>query len=276
LLGIQIEQREGVVSIHQQKYLKEILRRFHMEDCKGNNTPAEIKGRNEGKENILEEKVPYLEAVGALNYLAVCTRPDISFSVQQVARKMHSPTSQDWTKVKRIFQYLNKTKNMKLVYNSKEGISGYSDASYAPKSTERKSISGYVFMKGGGAISWRSKKQPIISLSSMEAEYIGLTSAIQEALWLRKLNEDFSNYEKIIINEDNQSTIKLTENPINNDRSKHIDVRFHFIKERLDNKIMTLKYCPTQEMVADTFTKGLGRILFEKFNKKMGLVDTSN
>ena len=110
----------------------------------------------------------------------MCTRPDISFAVQNVARKMQNPTEDDWNAVKRIIQYLKSTKDFKLTYtkNTNSKLVGYSDASYAPNSKDRKSISGYIFIKNGAAISWKSKKQPIVSLSSMEAEYIGLVSAI--------------------------------------------------------------------------------------------------
>ena len=130
-------------------------------------------------------------------------------------------------------------------------------------------------MKNGGAISWKSKKQPIVSLSSMEAEYIALCTAGKEAIWLRQLETDLksSTAKSIVLNEDNQAAIKLAKNSIMFDRSKHIDVRYHWIREQVAAGTVTLQYCPTDMMVADIFTKPLQRLLHSKFLKLLGLVD---
>jgi hypothetical protein len=176
--------------------------------------------------------------------------------------------------VKRIFRYLQKTKNAKLVYHSEpKELVGYSDASYAPNSEDRKSISGYLFQMNGAAISWKSKKQPIVSLSSMEAEYIAITAAIKEAKWLAKLEEELMiKPKKMIIYEDNQSTIKTAKNEIHTDRSKHIDVRYHFVREQIQIGAIEIVYCPTGEMTADLMTKSLGTVKHAKFTKSLGLV----
>jgi hypothetical protein len=223
--------------------------------------------------------VPYKQAIGSLNYLATRTRPDIAFAVNRAARAMQNPKEKDWIAVKRIFRYLQGTKNLSLRYlNEKGGVTGYSDASYASEMTDRKSISGYVFMKGEGAISWRSKKQSIVSLSSMESEYIALTDAIKDGIWINRLEIDMDpeKLKTVVIMEDNQSTIKIAQNDIHNDRSKHIDTRYHFVREQVTNGILKLQYCPTEEMIADTFTKPLLKTKFDYFCKRLGLTEVSN
>ncbi len=153
-------------------------------------------------------------------------------------------------------------------------IIGNSDASYAEDRKDRKSTSGYLFIKSNGPISWKSKKQPIVSLSSMEAEYIALTAAAKEAIWLSKLELELGENKMnkaIIIKEDNQSTIKTANDQILNERSKHIDVRYHFIRELIKEKRLKIEYLSTNDMLADTLTKPLGVIQLEKLNKEMGL-----
>jgi hypothetical protein len=276
ILGIEVNGDKGGYSLHQSKYINEILKRFSMEDCKPLHTPAIT------PPGIPTEEFPdtskYQQAVGSLNYLATCTRPDISFAISQIARKMHQPTEEDWLAVKRVFHYLQATKHYVLKYsNEKLNLLGYSDASYAPEATDRKSVSGFVYLMNGGAICWKSKKQSIISLSSMEAEYIALTAAAKECLWLQKLQTDL-NIKSLptIIREDNQATIKTANNIINNERSKHIDVRYHFIREKVNDETIKLEYCPTTDMVADIFTKPLGRVLLEKHVRNLGLDDSKH
>jgi transposase InsO family protein len=278
ILGIEVDRKgeEGGYSLQQTKYINSILKRFSMEECKPVNTPA-LKPLGVSTE-VFRDVSQYQQAVGSLNYLATCTRPDLAFAISQVARKMHQPTEEDWLAVKRIFRYLQATKSHGLHYSSKRSnLIGYSDASYAPEETDRKSVSGYVYLMNGGAISWKSKRQPIISLSSMEAEYIALSAASKESMWLHKIQKDlYIKPEPMIIREDNQATIKMANNIINNDRSKHIDVRYHFIREKVSNNILQLEYCQTSDMVADIFTKPLGRNLLEKHVSNLGLSESKH
>ncbi len=212
-------------------------------------------------------------------YLATATRPDISYPVNPAAQAMKEPTQQDWIKVKRIMRYLQKTKKMKIVYKRNEEkedeVIGFSDASYGEDRKDRKSTSGYLFMKANAPISWKSKKQPIVSLSSMEAEYIALTSATKEALWIRKLEKEIEgkkDEEKAIrIFEDNQSAIKTATDEIHNERSKHIDIRYHFIRERIRRKEIEVKYLKTDDMLADILTKALAQTKITKLTQAMGL-----
>jgi hypothetical protein len=190
---------------------------------------------------------------------------------------MTKPKINDWIRAKRIPRYLKGTKMKKITYRKEKNsnqIMGYSDASYGEDRIDRKSTSAYVFIKGNGPISWKSKKQPIISLSSMESEYIALAAAVKEALWLKKLEEELENEtNQIQIYEDNQSTIKTSKDTIHNDRSKHIDVRYHFIREVINNKIINLEYKSTEEMIADALTKPVGPVKLMKLCNQMGLSD---
>jgi hypothetical protein len=276
IIGIKVEQTTTTTSLSQTQYIKDILQRFNMADCKSTPTPlpTNINQDEESAMTKFEDDSIYKQAIGSLIYLANATRPDISFAVSQLARKMQNPSNQDWQNVKRIFRYLQGTKDMKLVYQRKKiDLCGFSDASYAEDRLDRKSTSGYIFKMNGGAVSWKSIKQPIVSLSSMEAEYIALASAVKEGLWLKKFETELSMMEKTLtIFEDNQSTIKTANHRIHNDRSKHIDVRYHFIRECVEKKQMKVEYCPTNEMTADALTKSLGRILHERHVRNMGLV----
>ena len=152
-------------------------------------------------------------------------------------------------------------------------MTGYSDASYAPGSTDRKSISGFTFMMNGGPISWQSKKQKIVATSSMEAEYIGLSLASKEAIWLRKFLSDLGlSLDPVVIYEDNQASIKTAKDIVHNDRSKHIDVRYHFIRQHVAQGTLLLKYLESPKMIADIFTKALGSVLHARFCNLLGLI----
>lgn len=273
ILGIQVSRDANGIYLSQSTFITKTLEKFSMSDCKPNVTPAIMPVMDQSE--LLPDGNQYMQAVGSLNYLATRTRPDISYAIGQVARNMHSPTQNDWIAVKRILRYLQGTINTKLKFGIQHSeLFGYSDASYAPNSDDRKSTSGYIFVKNGGAVSWRSKKQPIVSLSSMESEYIALADATKEGIWLKRLELDiFPNMEKsILIYEDNQSAIKTAKNEIHNERSKHIDVRYHFIRECVNDGRIILKYCPTEKMVADAFTKPLNRVKLNQHVVGMGLL----
>ena len=155
---------------------------------------------------------------------------------------------------------------------------GYSDADYAGCKETRKSTSGHVFRLGGCTVSWRSKKQSIIAQSSTESEYVALCSAAQEAVWLRRLLSGIGFHQDAptLLYEDNQSAILLSKNPKDHSRTKHIDVKFHYVRKAIEDKVINVQYCPTAEMLADTLTKGLARPKFEQFRQAMDVQDVSN
>ncbi len=281
-LGIKFDQlKDNSIQMSQALYVDKLLEKFGMMDAKIVATPLVLKNAEKPKNEENEEKSPALEdinkyqsIVGSLIYLEHSTRPDIAYAVSLLARSMHAPTEEDMKNAKRVLRYLKGTRDLVLNYNNKnEELVIYSDSSYAEEK-DRKSVGGYVSLQAGAAITWKSTKQSIIAQSSMEAEYIALAEAAKEAEWLRKLQQEFrptSLTTPTTIFEDNQSTIKLSKNPIHSNRSKHIAVRYHKIQELVANKIIAVEYKPTEEMIADIMTKSLGRILHERFVKMMGL-----
>ena len=179
--------------------------------------------------------------------------------------------------MKRILRYLKGTSNLGLLY--REGtpaeIAGYSDADWAGDIGDRKSTSGYVFLIGGAAISWKSSKQSCVSLSTAEAEYVALSAAAQEAVWLQQLASDLLNksIQETTILEDNQSTICLAKKQQVHGRTKHIDIKYHFIRDLVEAGRIKLMYCASEEMVADMLTKGLPSQQFEKLRSLAGIAE---
>jgi hypothetical protein len=278
ILGMKVERSKDKIEISQEAYTNSIIEKFGMKEAKIAPTP--LPSKIEQLVISKESKVPfnnikrYQQIIGALIYLSNTIRPDITFSVNFLARKMSEPSQQDYLLAKRILRYLKGTADLKLTFDKKNKVVGYSDASYAEDKNDRKSTGGYVFNMNGGAISWKSQKQKIVTLSSCEAEYVTLSEAAKEAMWLRKLIRDVDNKKSespIIIFEDNQSTIKTAKNPIQSERTKHIDVRHHYIRERVEEKKIEVKYVPTTDQVADLLTKSLGRVLHMKFTRALGL-----
>lgn len=278
-LGMEIQRRkDGSIFICQRRYTGEILKKFNMEEAIPVSTPIETDSKglsnsmNPGAKDISRE-VPFREAIGSLRYLVTGTRPDLCFAVNQVSQYMEKPKVHHWQAVKRIFKYLKRTINYGILYSSKVGkLQGYSDSDYANCLNTRKSITGYVFLNGSGAITWASRKQPIVTLSSMEAEYVAASSAAQEAVWLKRLFMELTGDDVTIpLYVDNASTRRFIENPEAHQRTKHIDVRYHFIRERqLDGTIKT-EAIGTSSQLADIFTKGLPRNKFEKLRQDLGI-----
>jgi hypothetical protein len=282
-LGIEISRCKNTIVMSQRLYIKRLLEKFRLENCKPIDTPRQ-------KGTVLSEQmcpkteeerdemalVPYRSAVGALMYLMVCTRPDIAQAVGEVSRFLENPGKDHWNAVKRILRYVQGTMNCGLVLTGEEKlqVSGYADADYAGCIDSRRSTSGCVTLLGGNCISWKSKRQPSVALSTCEAEYMALCESVKEVIWLRMLMEELglSQVYPSKILEDNQGCIKLAENPVVHGRSKHIDVRYHFIRERVRNvRDVVLEYCPTNDMVADILTKPIDREKFCKFREKIGV-----
>ena len=283
LLGINITRTTNSISLDQSYYISKLLKYFQFNNITPNSTPGAYNtndsttDKTKKSNEIFEDNTYYRQAVGALNHLCRCTRPDIAFCVNNVAKMVENPTNEDWNKVKRIFQYLKHSIDLKLTFTkeNEKKITGYSDSDFAAITKgddKRKSTSGYVFIKNNAAISWKSKRQPIIATSSMEAEYIALHTCSNEALWLRKLQKELENEEiPIVIYEDNQSAIKLTEHEQHSDRSKHIDIRYHSIRERITNNQINVKYIPTAKQTADVLTKALKPCLHQIHAASLGL-----
>lgn len=278
-IGIRITQTNDGVELDQSKYINEILARFNMNDAKPISTPSDP-GQKLSIEMITEDDsknhdIPYQEAVGSLLYVAQCTRPDIAFAINDVSRFNSNFGNAHWNAVKRIMRYLKGTIGLKLKfeYGASDEICGYSDADWASDVDKRRSCTGFLFTLSGGAITWMSKRQATVALSTTEAEYMALSATTQEALWLKQLYTELNNEEvkPILIYCDNQGAIKLAEMDCYRARSKHIDIRHHFVREKIENSIIELKYIPTNEMAADSLTKAVPKEKVQFCSAKMGL-----
>ena len=284
LLGIEIKRNreERTISLSQQSYISSILQRFNFADAKPLAMPMDpnVQLSKEQcpvsvKEIAAMKHVPYREAVGSLMWAAIGTRPDIAYSVGTLSKFLDNPGSTHWDAAKRVFRYLLGTKDWRLTYGiGKKGLEGFSDAD-GMSEEYRRAISGYAFILDGGAISWSSKKQELVTLSTTEAEYVAMTYAAKEAAWLRQLiSELFRPLEyPITLHGDNQSAIALAHSDIGqfHARTKHIDIRYHFIRYVIANGTIRLVYCPTNDMVADTLTKALPSAKAKHFASALGL-----
>lgn len=268
-IGMRInrDKKQGTITLDQKKYTEQIIDKFNMNDCYPVKNPVDSNQKltkdmtaNTSDETKEMQNIPYQEAVGSLLYLSVCTRPDISFAVGNVSRFNNEFGKGHWNAVKRIFKYLKGTTDYKLQF-SRDGnqyMIGFSDADWASDIESRKSCTGYLFKIQGGAISWTSKRQPTVALSSAEAEYMALSSATQEAIWLKQLLQEIGeNIDSVEIHCDNKSAINIAHNQLYSPRTKHIDIRHHFIKEKIRDGLVKIKYLNTENMVADSLTKGV-------------------
>jgi hypothetical protein len=207
------------------------------------------------------QNVPYCEAVGSLMYTALGTRLDIAYTVGHLARFAENPGKAHWEAVKQVIWYLKGTKDWWLVLGGQqEKIIRYSDAD-GMSNEDRHAISGYAFLIDGGAVSWSAKQQDIVALSTTEAKYVAATHTAKEALWLQSfIGELFGpkiNSKPMTLLSDNQSAIALTKDSQFHAHSKHIDIRYHFIRWIMNNGKIALEYCPIDDMAADILTKAL-------------------
>lgn len=274
-LGMQIDRKDGKYSLSLSGYIDHVANRFGMKDSKPAKTPMDsgyLKLTDYGKP--LEDSTVYRSLIGALLYIAVHARPDISVSTSILGRRVSCPSDTDWTAAKRIVRYLLGTRDWKLEFTgTEEGLLGFCDADWAGDQESRKSTTGYCFLLAGAAISWVSRRQPSVTLSSMEAEYMALSEACQEVIWLRRLLLEMGCAQKkpTLINEDNQSCIAFVRSERSTKRSKHIETREHFVKDLCQRKELQLVYCPTEEMTADILTKPLCVVKQRKFASKIGM-----
>src|SRR5712671_1311868 len=282
MLGIEVRRNceAGTIHLSQRAYLDSILRRYHLADLKPLSTPMDTQVRLTSKhapatpaEFAAMHDVPYREAVGALNWAALATRPDIAFAVATVARFAANPGPVHWEAVKRIFRYLAGMRELWLSYGeTRRALEGYADAD-GSMAEDRRAISGYAFLIDGGTVSWSSKRQEIVSLSTTKSEYVAATHGMKEALWLRSLiSKVFGKLrDATVMFSDNQSTITLAHDHQYHARTKHIDVRYHWIRWVIEQGSVQLIYCPTNDMVADALTKALPSTKVKHFATSLGL-----
>ena len=272
-LGMEINRTENKLKLTQENYTDKVLNKYGMEESKPVSTPL-VKAEGIDEEEA-SGKYPYRETIGSLLYLSNKTRPDIGFAVNYCSRYVEKPTNQRIRDTKRIMRYLNSTKEYGISYDAntdEDKVIAYCDSDFAGDTETRKSTTGYVIIYCGGPISWSSRKQSIVATSSTEAEYIAAAECCKELIYIKSLLIELIDKPiDITLNIDNQSAISLIETGIINRRSKHIDVKYRFIYEQVNNKVLKIKYCPTDRQLADIFTKVLGT---NKFNNcKKYLVD---
>lgn len=246
----------------QKNYIKNLLERFNMMEAKPVNTPMEsnLKLMKVNEHQGDKNDVPYRELIGCLMYLAVTTRPDIAYVTSSLSQFNNNYGPEHWTVAKRVLRYLKGSIDKSLVYkSSQENLKGYVNADWGSCINDRHSYTGFVFILSQAPITWESRKQRTVALSSAEAEYMGLTEATKEAIYLRKflIELGLKKFSDTTLYNDSASAQKLARNPIFHRRTKHIDIKHHFVREALRDNLISLKYLCTENMIADIFTKAL-------------------
>jgi hypothetical protein len=275
-LGIEVKQSSREISLCQSAYAVKLLDKCGMADCNAVQVPMDQRHRlSKISSDPPVDTTMYRSIVGSLRYL-VHTRPDLAYSVGIVSRFMENPTTEHMSAVKKILRYVKGTINLGCTYKKgKEGLilHGYSDSDMAGDVDDRKSTSGMVFYLGPNPISWNSQKQKVVALSSCEAEYIAASTAACQGVWLRRLLADLAKKEvqKVSLKIDNQAAISLCKNPVHHERSKHIDTRFHYIRECIEEGMIEVQHVNTNDQLADILTKSLGKQKFIEMRKKVGV-----
>jgi len=268
IIGIKFIKHKHGYFLNQTRYIEEILDKFNMR----NTTPSRNTKPVEDEElrKIKFDQTKYRSIVGNLLYLAISTRPDIIYSVGRAARKSKNPTSEDWLNIMKILKYLKGTINYGLNFTKQKEIMAYVDADYAGDPDSRRSTTGFLITIGGTPTSWCSKLQHCISTSTAEAEYYSLSECSKHCVWyLNLLNELNTNLTNIEINVDNKAAIYNAKNHSINPKTKHMDIRVHYIRELINNRKIKLKYIKSQYNLADGFTKYLSSAQMDNFRNSI-------
>ena len=278
-LGMEIQQDNLGIFLSQKKYAIDVLKRFKLESCKEVATPLaqnERISKNDGEK--LEDPSVFRSLVGSLLYLTA-TRPDLMFPAGLLSRFMSSPSSVHMGVAKRVLKYIKGTTNLGLRYSKTGGVCliGYADSDWAGSVDDMKSTSGYVFSIGSGAICWNARKQDVVAQSTAEAEYISMAAAANQAIWLSKVLADLGHKQSspTELYCDNKSAIAIAQNPVQHGRTKHINVKFHALREAEKNLFIKILHCPTEVQLADLMTKGLPRSRLEMLRMKLGMFKAS-
>ncbi|GJX05256.1 zinc finger, CCHC-type containing protein [Tanacetum coccineum] len=279
ILGIRIKRGNNGISISQSHYIEKILTKFNFANCSPVYTPVDPTVKFRPNKGTPVSQLEYSRAIGCLMYAMISTRPDIAFAVGKLSRYTSNPSALHWQALGRVFQYLKGTMDYGLTYSGYPSvIEGYSDASWINNMEDHSSTSGWVFLLGGGAISWASKKQTCITSSTMESEFVALAAAGNEAEWLRNLIYEIPLWPKpmstISIRCDSAATLAKAYSQVYNGKSRHLGVRHSMIRELIMNGEISVEFVRTQLNLADHLTKGLARDLVWKAAIGMGLKST--
>lgn len=279
-VGIEITRGKDGIQISQQQLIRNLLDDFGMKECRSCTTPLDpgikFKKCDDCSQCVKVDVKEYQSLIGSLTYLGVCTRPDIIHSVFKLAQFNTNPHVEHLNAAKHLLRYLNTTINLKLNYfQTGMKLKGYADADWGGNCVDRKSYTGFAFFLAGAAVSWDSKKQSTIALSSTEAEYVALSTASKEIVYLRRFLKEMG-FDALVdgpteLFSDNLSAQKLAKNPVFHNRTKHIDIKSHYVRDVVEKEILALKYIPTDKMTADIFTKNLKKIKHKEFSTMLGL-----
>ncbi|GJY88968.1 hypothetical protein Tco_0503596 [Tanacetum coccineum] len=273
--GIKIKRENKGIVITQSHYIEKILKKFNCEDCSPVSTPMDPIEKLKPNTGKPVDQLEYSRAIGCLMYAMTSTRPDIAYAVGRLSRFTSNPSRQHWKAITRVFKYLRGTMNYGLSYMGYPSVlEGYSDASWINHVEDSSSTSGWVFLLGGGAISWASKKQTCITGSTMESEFVALAAAGKEAEWLRNLIHEIPIWPKpiapISIRCDSAPTMAKAYSQIYNGKSRHLGVRHSMIRELIMNGVISIEFVRSQKNLADHLTKGLARDLVNNSHLEIG------
>jgi hypothetical protein len=278
-LGMEVQQKPGEITLCQSAYASKIVEQCGMKGCNPTDTPMEqrvklVSGLKGTEMNV----TMYRSIIGRLRYL-VNTRPDIAYAVGLASRFMEAPTSEHWAAVKRIVRYISGTLDYgcKYVSGKNAGLKllGYTDSDHGGDFVHRRSTTGMMFFLGPNLVTWNSQKQKSVALSSCEAEYMAAAAGACQGVWLSRLVAVLTGGEvqkfKMLI--DNKSAIELSKNPVYHERSKHIDTRYHFIRECVGKGDVDVEHVSTEHQLADILTKALPRVRFIELRGRIGVIN---
>nr|XP_051187754.1 uncharacterized mitochondrial protein AtMg00810-like [Lolium perenne]XP_051187755.1 uncharacterized mitochondrial protein AtMg00810-like [Lolium perenne] len=277
-LGINVHRNTAGLFLSQQQYTLEILDRAKMLHCNPIATPIDTRSKLSAHDGVPFHDPPlYRSLAGALQYLTL-TRPDIAYTVQQICLFMHAPRTSHFQLIKRVLRYLRGTSHygLQLFPSSSHDLTAYSDADWAGCPDTRKSTSGFCVFLGQNLVSWSSKRQPTVSRSSAKAEYRAVANCIAESCWLRQLLTELHHPPRraTIVFCDNVSAMYMSTNPVQHQRTKHVEIDLHFIRDRVALGEVKVLHVPTTSQFADVFTKGLPSVVFSEFRSSLNIVPT--
>jgi histone deacetylase 1/2 len=280
-LGLEVTYPHDGLALSQQKYSQDLLRRAGMLECKAATTPMSSTETISATDGILlsaDGATDYRSLVGALQYLTI-TRPDISYAVNRVCQYLHAPREPHLTAVKRILRYVRSTATYGLhLRPAPSGVlSAFSDADWAGNPDDRRSTGGYAVFFGPNLIAWSARKQATVSRSSTEAEYKAVADATAELIWVQALLRELkiSHRQPPVLWCDNIGATYLSSNPVFHARTKHIEVDYHFVRERVAKRFLQIKFISSKDQLADIFTKPLSLPLFIGCRRNLNLLSTS-
>ncbi|KAL3246854.1 hypothetical protein ABHI18_010803 [Aspergillus niger] len=277
-MSVQRDRQNRMLYLSQEAYIDKVAHQFGISSGAPVSTPIEtspLPENSPGYSCSPDRRVTYQRIVGSLMYIMLGTRGDVAYAVSMASRYLANPGPQHMNLARRILRYLNGTKGLRLTYKGQpQMLKGFTDADWGGCRNTRRSTAGYLFNIGSGAISWQSKRQSVVALSTCEAEFLGQTQATKEAIWLRRLLNELNMSQgkaATIICGDNQGAIALSSNPQYHSRTKHMEIQRKWQGEVQDLGAVALKYVPTTEQIADGFTKPLARERFEWFRRGLGI-----